>query len=87
MLTGLLLSVPSKGCATEISRPLLNVRATVPRREVKDLEQLITPALAMLSIEPAAEIRSGVISIRRAAVAEDVAVKLFDAETRLQQRA
>src|SRR5262245_20651820 len=60
--------------------PLLRVK-------VENLEPLITTALAMLSIEPAAEVSIGSDFVWRAAVAEDVAVKLFDAETRLQQRA
>ena len=40
----------------------------------------------MLPIEPAAEIAFGSYLIRRFAVAEDVTVKLFRAEARLQQR-
>jgi hypothetical protein len=39
----------------------------------------------MLTIEPTAEVSFGSDLIRRAAVAEDVAVKLLDAETLLQQ--
>src|SRR5690242_15346111 len=39
----------------------------------------------MLSIEPAAEVAIGRDQIRRRTVAEDVAVKLFRAEARLQQ--
>src|ERR1051326_2043569 len=56
-------------------------------REVEDFEPLITTAVAMLSIEPAAEVAIRSYLIRRGAVAENVAVKLFDTETRLQQRA
>src|SRR5690349_5953358 len=41
----------------------------------------------MLPIEPAAEVAIGRDQIRRNAIAEDVAVKLFRAEARLQQRA
>src|ERR1051326_6335656 len=56
-------------------------------REVKNFQPLITPAIAMLSIEPAAEVTLRRDLVRRAAVPEDVAVKLLHAKTRLQQRA
>ncbi len=72
--------------ATDIHAHFEIMRTTrLPRGEVKHLEQLITPALAMLPVEPAAEITLRSNLIRRAAIAEDVAVKLLDAETRLQQ--
>ena len=69
--------------------PGLERVGTMPgrRRKVKDLEQFISPALAVLPVKPPAEISFGRNPIRRATVAKDVAVKLLNTETRLQQSA
>ena len=54
---------------------------------MEDLEQFISPAFAMLPIEPAAKIPFRGDSIRCGTVAEDVPIKLLKTKTRLQQGA
>src|SRR5687767_4561182 len=69
-----------------INTDLQRMRAApVERRKIVDLEQFVSTALAMLAIEPATKVSFRSDLIRRATVTENVAVKLFDAEARLQQ--